>query len=132
MKRILFIISILTLFQLSNALSAQQSLRQYTYFSYDYDSDHTDTTKVFVDQLGDQLNIYNPYNNDNTIPGYVDERTFVDLLSDSIYYLYEYPDSTYCVASIMKRNDIKWDTQKIDSKNEVLNDHIHLKYFSMF
>ena len=116
-KRILFIISILTLFQLSNALSAQQSLRQYTYFSYDYDSDHTDTTKVFVDQLGDQLNIYNPYNNDNTIPGYVDERTFVDLLSDSIYYLYEYPDSTYCVASIMKRNDIKWDTQRIDSKN---------------
>jgi hypothetical protein len=86
------------------------------YNSYDYDSDHTDTSKVFVTSLNSQLLIKNDKTPKNPIPGYVDDITYVDYLSDSIFYCYPYKDSTFYVASTMNRNDIKWDTQIVDSK----------------
>ncbi|MBQ6096322.1 MAG: hypothetical protein IJK99_01125 [Bacteroidales bacterium] len=52
----------------------------------------------------------------NPIPGFADEWTLVDQTNDSIYYHYRYPDSTYCAVSTQSRNDIKWDTQIVDSK----------------
>ena len=112
-------ISILALFLCLLPVSAQQVMHHYTYFSYDYDSDHTDTTKTYVDQLGTQINVYGdaPVRG-NLIPGYAEEITYADYQNDSIYYQYHYLDNhdLFCVASTMNRNDIKWDTQVIDSK----------------
>ena len=110
------IISIFALLFVCLAASAQENLRTFTYFSYDYDSDHTDTSKVFVTSLNSQLLIKNDKTPKNPIPGYVDDITYVDYLSDSIFYCYPYKDSTFYVASTMNRNDIKWDTQIVDSK----------------
>lgn len=111
-----FILSLFFLFFCISSSLAQQNVRQFMYYSYDYDSDHTDTGKVFVQQLGRQLLITDDKKPHNPIPGYAEEQTYVDYGTDSIYYLYLYSDSSYCVASTMRRNDIKWDTQVVDSK----------------
>lgn len=111
-----FIISFFLLFFCISGALAQQNVREFVYNSYDYDSDHTDTGKVYVQQLGGQLLITNGKKPQNPIPGYAEEQTYADYVADSIYYLYRYSDSTYCVASTMSRNDIKWDTQVVDSK----------------
>ena len=116
MHRIYIIISFIVLLLCNSAVSAQQNFRHITYFSYDYDSDHTDTSKVFVSQLNSQLLIQTGNKPQNPIPGFVEDITYADYQTDSIYYLYQYSDSTFHVASTMKRNDIKWDTEAVDSK----------------
>lgn len=116
MHRIYIIISFIVLLLCNSAVSAQQNFRHITYFSYDYDSDHTDTSKVFVSQLNSQLLIQTGKKPQNPIPGFVEDITYADYQTDSIYYLYQYSDSTFHVASTMKRNDIKWDTEAVDSK----------------
>lgn len=110
------IISIIGVLFLCKGVYAQENLRTFTYFSYDYDSDHTDTNKVLVEQLASQLRIQNDNKPQNPIPGFAEEVTLADYMTDSIYYLYIYSDSSYYVASSMTREDIKWDTQIIDSK----------------
>ena len=112
-------ISILALFLCLLPVSAQQVMYHYTYFSYNYDSDHTDTTKTYVDQLGTQIKVYGDAPaRDNLIPGYSEEITYADYQNDSIYYQYHYiaNHDLFYVASTMNRNDIKWDTQIVDSK----------------
>ena len=119
MQYIRFIISVIALLCYCSSTSAQRSLHPlntYVYFSYDYDSDHTDTSNIHVNQLLSQLQIVYGRTVKNPIPGYSEEFTYVDYRTDSIYYLYKYSDSTYCVASTMKRSDIKWDTLIVDSK----------------
>ena len=91
-------------------------IQHIVYYSYDYDSDHTDTARVYVHHLPTQLLIQNDKNPKNPIPGFVEDNTYVDYKTDSIYYWYRYSDSTFYVASTMSRNDIKWDTQIVDSK----------------
>ena len=112
-------ISILALFLCLLPVSAQQVMNHYTYFSYDYDSDQTDITKTYVDQTGTQIKIYRDAPaNGQLIPGYAEEITYADYQNDSIYYQYHYiaNHDLYFVASTMNRNDIKWDTQVVDSK----------------
>lgn len=116
MRNIGLIISIIGVLFLCKGVYAQENLRTFTYFSYDYDSDHTDTNKVLVEQLASQLRIQNDNKPQNPIPGFAEEVTLADYMTDSIYYLYKYSDSSYYVASSMTREDIKWDTQIIDSK----------------
>lgn len=116
MRNIGLIISIIGVLFLCKGVYAQENLRTFTYFSYDYDSDHTDTNKVLVEQLASQLRIQNNNKPQNPIPGFAEEVTLADYMTDSIYYLYKYSDSSYYVASSMTREDIKWDTQIIDSK----------------
>lgn len=119
MRPIRFIISVITILLCCTAASAQRSLHPvdtYTYFSYDYDSDHTDTSKIFVSHLKSQLLIRDGKTVENPIPGFSEEFTYVDYTTDSIYYQYKYTDSTYYVASTMIRTDIKWDTQRINAK----------------
>ncbi len=119
MRYISLIISLITLAFGASECQAQQQLRHITYYSYDYDSDHTDTTKTFVDQIGTQIKVYNDAPaKGNLIPGYAEELTYADYQSDSIFFQYHYLDNhdLFCVASTMNRNDIKWDTQIVDSK----------------
>ena len=116
MRYILLIISYIILaFGYAEAQTGQKILH-IEYFSYDYDSDHTDTSKVYVHHLPTQLQIKNGKAPVHPIPGFVEDNTYVDYTTDSIYYLYQYSDSTFYVASTMNRSDIKWDTQFVDSK----------------
>ena len=116
MRYILLIISYIILaFGYAEAQTGQKILH-IEYFSYDYDSDHTDTSKVYVHHLPTQLQIKNGKAPVHPIPGFVEDKTYVDYTTDSIYYLYQYSDSTFYVASTMNRSDIKWDTQFVDSK----------------
>lgn len=116
MRHILLIISFVTFVFGNVEAQSWQQLRHIVYYSYDYDSDHTDTSKVFVHHLPTQLLIQNDKSPQKPIPGFVEDNTYVDYQTDSIYYWYRYSDSTFYVASYMNRNDIKWDTQVIDSK----------------
>ncbi|MCR4931274.1 MAG: glpgli family protein [Bacteroidales bacterium] len=119
MRYISLIISLITLAFGVSECQAQQQLRHITYYSYDYDSDHTDTTKTFVDQIGTQIKVFNDAPaKGNLIPGYAEELTYADYHSDSIFFQYHYLDNhdLFYVASTMKRSDIKWDTQVVDSK----------------
>ena len=116
MRRIIFIISLITLAFGNTEAQTWQQLQHIVYYSYDYDSDHTDTSKVYVHQLPTQLLIQNDNKPKNPIPGFVEDNTYVDYKTDSIYYWYRYSDSIFYVASTMNRSDIKWDTQTIDSK----------------
>lgn len=116
MQNTRLIISIFVTLLCCLSATAQENLHTFTFNSYDYDSDHTDTNKVFVQQIYSQLLIMNDRKTKNPIPGYAEEQTYANYSTDSIYYLYRYIDSTYCVASTMNRNDIKWDTQIVDSK----------------
>lgn len=115
MRRILFILSAFLLFFIIPA-RAQRVATVYNYNSYEYDSDHRDTSKMTVSQVENKLIIRQINNVKNPIPGFADEWTLVDQSNDSIYYHYRYPDSTYCAVSTLMRNDIKWDTQIVDSK----------------
>ena len=116
MRYILLIISYIILaFGYAEAQTGQKILH-IEYFSYDYNSDHTDTSKVYVHHLPTQLQIKNGKAPVHPIPGFVEDNTYVDYTTDSIYYLYQYSDSTFYVASTMNRSDIKWDTQFVDSK----------------
>lgn len=116
MRYILLIISYIILaFGYAEAQTGQKILH-IEYFSYDYDSDHTDTSKVYVHHLPTQLQIKNGKAPVHPIPGFVEDNTYVDYTTDSIYYLYQYSDSTFYVATTMNRSDIKWDTQFVDSK----------------
>lgn len=115
MKRIFFILSVFLLFFIIPA-RAQRAATVYNYNSYEYDSDRRDTSKMTVSQVANKLIIRQINTVKNPIPGFADEWTLVDQSNDSIYYHYRYPDSTYCTVSTQSRNDIKWDTQIIDSK----------------
>lgn len=115
MKRIFFILSVFLLFLIIPA-RAQRVATVYNYNSYEYDSDHRDTSKMTVSQVANKLIIRQINTVKNPIPGFADEWTLVDQSNDSIYYHYRYPDSTYCAVSTQLRNDIKWDTQIVDSK----------------
>ena len=115
MKRIFFILSVFLLFFIIPA-RAQRVATVYNYNSYEYDSDHRDTSKMTVSQVENKLIIRQINTVKNPIPGFADEWTLVDQSNDSIYYHYCYPDSTYCAVSTQSRNDIKWDTQIVDSK----------------
>lgn len=116
MRYILLIISYIILaFGYAEAQTGQKILH-IEYFSYDYNSDHTDTSKIYVHHLPTQLQIKNGKAPVHPIPGFVEDKTYVDYTTDSIYYLYQYSDSTFYVASTMNRSDIKWDTQFVDSK----------------
>lgn len=115
MKRIFFILSVFLLFLIIPA-RAQRVATVYNYNSYEYDSDHRDTSKMTVTQVANKLIIRQINTVKNPIPGFADEWTLVDQSNDSIYYHYRYPDSTYCAVSTQSRNDIKWDTQIVDSK----------------
>lgn len=115
MKRIFFILSVFLLFFIIPA-RAQRVATVYNYNSYEYDSDHRDTSKMTVTQVANKLIIRQINTVKNPIPGFADEWTLVDQSNDSIYYHYRYPDSTYCAVSTQLRNDIKWDTQIVDSK----------------
>lgn len=115
MKRIFFILSVFLLFFIIPA-RAQRVATVYNYNSYEYDSDHRDTSKMTVSQVANKLIIRQINTVKNPIPGFADEWTLVDQSNDSIYYHYRYPDSTYCAVSTQSRNDIKWDTQIVDSK----------------
>ena len=115
MKRIFFILSVFLLFFIIPA-RAQRVATVYNYNSYEYDSDHRDTSKMTVSQVENKLIIRQINTVKNPIPGFADEWTLVDQSNDSIYYHYRYPDSTYCAVSNQSRNDIKWDTQIVDSK----------------
>lgn len=115
MKRIFFILSVFLLFFIIPA-RAQRVATVYNYNSYEYDSDHRDTSKMTALQVANKLIIRQINTVKNPIPGFADEWTLVDQSNDSIYYHYRYPDSTYCAVSTQSRNDIKWDTQIVDSK----------------
>ncbi|MBQ6237036.1 MAG: hypothetical protein IJK07_02355 [Bacteroidales bacterium] len=115
MKRIFFILSVFLLFFIIPA-RAQRAATVYNYNSYEYDSDRRDTSKMTVSQVENKLIIRQINTVKNPIPGFADEWTLVDQSNDSIYYHYRYPDSTYCAVSTQSRNDIKWDTQIVDSK----------------
>ncbi len=115
MKRIFFILSVFLLFFIIPA-RAQRAATVYNYNSYEYDSDHRDTSKMTVSQVANKLIIRQINTVKNPIPGFADEWTLVDQSNDSIYHHYRYPDSTYCTVSTQSRNDIKWDTQIVDSK----------------
>ncbi len=115
MKRIFFILSVFLLFFIIPA-RAQRAATVYNYNSYEYDSDHRDTSKMTVSLVANKLIIRQINTVKNPIPGFADEWTLVDQSNDSIYYHYRYPDSTYCAVSTQSRNDIKWDTQIVDSK----------------
>ena len=95
---------------------AQRVATVYNYNSYEYDSDRRDTSKMTVTQVANKLIIRQINTVKSPIPGFADEWTLVDQSNDSIYYHYRYPDSTYCAVSTQSRNDIKWDTQIVDSK----------------
>ena len=114
MRRILLLIS-LFLFSYPFVF-AQRTASEYTYYSYNYDSERRDTLQTIVDCIGNWLLITPENNVKNPIPGLAKEYTYVDGKADSIYYEYRYNDSTYLVVSPYYRSDIKWDTQKIDSK----------------
>lgn len=115
MKRIFFILSVFLLFFIIPT-RAQRVATVYNYNSYEYDSDRRDTSKMTVSQVANKLIIRQINTVKNPIPGFADEWTLVDQSNDSIYYHYRYPDSTYCAVSTQSRNDIKWDTQIVDSK----------------
>lgn len=115
MKRIFFILSVFLLFFIIPA-RAQRVATVYNYNCYEYDSDHRDTSKMTASQVANKLIIRQINTVKNPIPGFADEWTLVDQSNDSIYYHYHYPDSTYCAVSTQSRNDIKWDTQIVDSK----------------
>lgn len=115
MKRIFFILSVFLLFFIIPT-RAQRAATVYNYNSYEYDSDRRDTSKMTVSQVANKLIIRQINTVKNPIPGFADEWTLVDQSNDSIYYHYRYPDSTYCAVSTQSRNDIKWDTQIVDSK----------------
>lgn len=115
MKRIFFILSVFLLFFIIPA-RAQRVATVYNYNSYEYDSDRRDTSKMTVSQVANKLIIRQINTVKSPIPGFADEWTLVDQSNDSIYYHYRYPDSTYCAVSTQSRNDIKWDTQIVDSK----------------
>ncbi len=115
MKRIFFILSVFLLFFIIPA-RAQRVATVYNYNIYEYDSDRRDTSKMTVSQVANKLIIRQINTVKSPIPGFADEWTLVDQSNDSIYYHYRYPDSTYCAVSTQSRNDIKWDTQIVDSK----------------
>ena len=96
---------------------AQHVATEYTYYNYDYDSDRRDTSRTVVDRAGEWMLIASAKRVANPIPGLAEEYTYVDGKSDSIYYEYRYSDSSYVVAAPYGRTDIKWDTQKVDSKS---------------
>lgn len=89
-----------------------------TYYSYEYNSDLRDTSKSFATLLGGQMQIWEESNVENPIPGYAAEETYVDYNSDSVYYRYTFKDKndSYFSSTSLKRDDIKWDTQTVDSK----------------
>lgn len=124
MRHIFLILNALLLLYIVPA-RAQHIATAYNYNCYEYDSDHRDTTKMTVSQLNDKLIICHIASVKKPIPGFADEWTLVNTTNDSVYYHYRYPDSVYCVASTRLRNDIKWDTQVVDSKTTKYTTHIN-------
>lgn len=125
MRRILFSINVFLFVFYFVPAHAQRIATEYTYFNYEYDSDRRDTTKTIIQQTGNQLLISSAKGVKNPIPGLAEEYTHVDGKTDSIYYEYRYPDTSYFTASPYVRNDIKWDTQKIDSKTTLYTTSIN-------
>ncbi len=116
MHRINFIISIIAFVFFATSASAQQKVQRFTYQSYDYDSDHTDTSLTTVVQWEQQLKITSSHNLKNPIPGYAEEEIYVDYALDSVFYRYIFSDSSYYYSSSAQRKYIPWDTTVIDSK----------------
>jgi len=116
MRHIRFTISIIALVLCTSAVLGQQTARNLTYYHYNYDSDHTDTTQSHVRLLGSQMMITEDNTVENPIPGYADLVTYADYQTDSLYFLYHFSDADYYTASTMTRGDIQWDTQVVDAK----------------
>ena len=111
------ITSIVLFFFTSLGLNAQVKIESYIYHTRDYDSDDDTKSVVTVDRHNNQLTIYSNGRVGQPIPGYCVETTYVDYDADSIYYEYLF-DDTLCYFSTapLTRNDIKWDTQQVDSR----------------
>ena len=111
-----FILSVFLLIGLFSPLHAQLKITTYSYDLLSYDSDQPEKRTTQVELFQAQQKIWTPSNITHPIPGYCDEYTYVDQATDSIYYQYQFNDSTYYSAAPLQRNDIHWDTQVVDSK----------------
>ncbi len=110
------ILSVFLLIGLFSPLHAQLKITTYSYDLLSYDSDQPEKRTTQVELFQAQQKIWTPSNITHPIPGYCDEYTYVDQATDSIYYQYQFNDSTYYSAAPLQRNDIHWDTQVVDSK----------------
>ena len=116
MRRKSIIFSIFFLICICSSLHAQQKIETYRYVLRDYDDEQTEKRYTYVYRQNDRAMVRTQSTVENPIPGYCDEYTFVDNSIDSVYYQYRYKDSVYYSVSTILRNDIKWDTQIVDSK----------------
>lgn len=116
MRHTVLVISFLSALLCCSLASAQQQISRYTYHSYDYDSDHTDTSLLFVEQLGPQLHITHPSEVAHPIPGYATEQIYFDLAADSVYYQTTIDGERFFYTRPAGRTFITWDTQRVDSK----------------
>ena len=116
MKYISVIFSILFAFLIPICAIAQQKIETYTYDLADYDGEQSQSKVTLVECYKQQQKIWTPGSYQHPIPGYCEEYTWVDQTTDSIYYQYLFGDGTYYRVAPLGRNDLKWDTQIVDTK----------------
>ena len=92
-----------------NTIGAQ---RTYTYGIYGYG----DTTRLYVECMDYIRNLYyeDTYAGQQTVPGFAHTETYVDLQQDSVWQYSFFDDEHYCTAWRLSRDDMEWDTQRVD------------------
>ena len=116
MKRKILIFSILiTIFSVI-PLQAQLKIETYTYDLLNYDDDVQGQRFTSVERYGNRLMVRTPKTTEHPIPGLCEEYIYVDYDLDSVYYEYDFGDSCYYSVSSLRRDNIQWDTQIVDSK----------------
>ncbi|MCR4828730.1 MAG: glpgli family protein [Bacteroidales bacterium] len=94
----------------------QKKTAQLTYYRYEYHNEGRDTALTNVEYEASCYHIQNVGDIQHPIPGYAEKHTYVNNTTDSVYYQYRFSDSSYYTVSALRRDDIQWDTQHIDSK----------------
>lgn len=85
----------------------------YTYYDLNYDRDHIDTSLLWVESFAGQQIIYSEQMEGNLIPGYANEKMFVDLREDLWHTMAEFEDGEhyyYTFKPYHNPNLYSWDT----------------------
>ena len=78
------------------------------YNVYDYDSDHTDTSTIVVERVGNMCVVYNPNQVSKPVPGLARELTLADYVHDSLTFDLMYDTIVFRSSRQLSRSDIEW------------------------
>lgn len=97
---------------------AEKAAWTYTYNLYEYHEGGKDTSYRYVLNQGALMKVWNQnsYEGKQTIPGYTEAVTYVDLDKDTVYYQMTFADGESCYAQWpYAESRLKWDTIKVDA-----------------